>query len=113
SAIPDMRAEYRDVTFRHLLSHRSGLPGNIELADLLRFPRESADSREDRIAYARLGLQTAPRGPKEQTFEYSNTGYVIAGAMLEAKLGAPWETLIQRHVFDPLGMASAGQGAPG
>lgn len=113
AAIPDMRAEYRDVTFRHLLSHRSGMQGNIEMEQLLGFPRESADSRTDRIAYARLGLLQAPVGPKEQTFTYSNTGYVLAGAMLEAKMNAPWEALIQQHVFTPLGMASAGQGAPG
>ncbi|MEZ5960434.1 MAG: serine hydrolase domain-containing protein [Hyphomonadaceae bacterium] len=112
-AIPDMRDEYRDVTFRHLCSHRAGLQGNIEMSDLLAFPRESADSRADRVRYATIGLKQAPRGPKESTFEYSNTGYVIAGAMLEAKMSAPWETLIQEHVFNPLGMASAGQGAPG
>ncbi len=112
-AIPEMRAEYRDVTFRHLLSHRSGLPGNIEMGQLLAFPRESADARADRIAYARLGLAQTPAGAREAHFEYSNTGYVIAGAMLEAKLGAPWEALIREHVFNPLGMSSAGQGAPG
>ena len=113
AAIPDMRAEYRDVTFRHLLSHRSGMQGNIEMVQLLAFPRESADSRADRVAYARLGLLQSPVGPKEQTFTYSNTGYIVAGAMLEAKMGAPWETLIQQHLFTPLGMTSAGQGAPG
>lgn len=112
-AIPDMRAEYRDVSFRHLLSHRAGLQGNIDMAAMMRFPRESDDARQDRIAYARLGLAQAPSGPKEQHFEYSNTGYVIVGAMLEAKLGAPWETLIRQHVFDPLGMTGAGFGAPG
>lgn len=113
SSIPDLRAEYRDVTFRHLLSHRSGLPGNIEWSEITSFQRENPDPRQERIAYARLGLSRAPAGAKEQHFEYSNTGYVVAGAMLEAKLGAPWEQLIQRHVFTPLGMASAGQGAPG
>jgi CubicO group peptidase (beta-lactamase class C family) len=113
SVIPDMRAEYRDVTFRHLCSHRSGMQGNIEMVDLLRFPRESADARADRIAYARLGLLQTPQGPKESTFMYSNTGYVVAGAMLETKLGTSWESLIQEHVFNPLAMASAGQGAPG
>ncbi len=112
-AIPDMRAEYRDVTFRHLCSHRAGLPSNIEMVDLLRFPRESQDARADRIAYARLGLLQMPVGAKEASFEYSNTGYVVAGAMLEAKLGAPWESIIQERVFNPLGMSSAGQGAPG
>ncbi|MBL8545879.1 MAG: beta-lactamase family protein [Hyphomonadaceae bacterium] len=112
-AIPDMRAEYRDVTFRHLCSHRAGLQGNIDMADLLRFSRASDDARTERVAYARLGLLQPPQGPKETTFMYSNTGYVIAGAMLEAKMGAPWEALIQEYVFEPLGMASAGHGAPG
>lgn len=113
AAIPDMRAEYRDVSFRHLCSHRAGLPANIEMAQMMAFPRQSADARQDRIAYARLGLQQAPIGPKEQSFQYSNTGYVIAGAMLETKLNAPWERLIQQRLFDPLHMVSAGQGAPG
>jgi len=113
ATIPDMRAEYRDITFRHLCSHRSGLPGNIEATDLSTFPRERADARADRVAYARFGLQLAPNGRKEQSFTYSNIGYVVAGAMLEAKLVAPWETLIRRYVFEPLGMSSAGQGPPG
>ncbi len=111
--ILDMHAAYRDVTFRHLLCHRAGLASNLEWAELLAFPRESTDARQDRVAYARLGLTRAPAGAKETHFEYSNTGYVIAGAMLEAKLGAPWEDLIREHVFAPLGMASAGFGAPG
>jgi len=113
SAIPDMRAEYRDVTFRHLLSHRAGLVSNLEWAEILGFQRENPDARQERIQYARLGLTRDPAGAKEQHFEYSNTGYVIAGAMLEQKLGATWETLISQRVFDPLGMASAGFGAPG
>jgi CubicO group peptidase (beta-lactamase class C family) len=54
-----------------------------------------------------------PLGPKGTTFEYSNNGYVVAGAMLEAKLGQSWEALIQAHLFEPLGLASAGFGAPG
>lgn len=113
TAIPDMRAEYRDVTFRHLCSHRSGLQGNIEMADVTRFSRANSDARAERIAYARLGLLQTPEGPKESTFMYSNTGYVIVGAMLETKMGATWESLIQEHVFNPLGMASAGHGPPG
>lgn len=111
--IPTMRAEYRDVSFRHLCSHRSGLPANIDIAQLSAFPRESADARADRIAYATLGLSQEPVGPKEATFTYSNTGYVIAGAMLETKLNATWESLIERRLFEPLRMRSTGQGAPG
>ncbi len=110
---PEMAAAYRDITFVHLLSHRSGLPANIETGSLLAFPRYNDDARQDRLAYARLALAQTPVGPAEQTFTYSNSGYVIVGAMLEARMGAPWEVLIQQHLFAPLGMASAGQGAPG
>ncbi|HYD86631.1 MAG TPA: serine hydrolase domain-containing protein [Vitreimonas sp.] len=112
-AIADMRPEYRDANFRHLLSHRAGLQANLPITDFVRYRRENEDPREERVAFARQALRQEPIGPKEQSFLYSNNGYVIAGAMLEAKLGASWETLIRRHVFEPLGMASAGFGAPG
>lgn len=108
-----MRAEYRSVTFRHLLSHRSGLPGNLPLLDLLQFSRVNADPRQERQAYVRKALALAPKGAPGAVFEYSNNGYVVAGAMLENKLGQPWESLIRTHLFTPLGMTSAGFGAPG
>jgi len=112
-AIPGLRPEYRDVGFLHLLSHRAGLPANIPVAELVRFPRESADAREGRKRYATIALQAAPAGQREKHFEYSNSGYVVAGAMLEAKTGKPWEELVRRHLFEPLGMKDAGFGAPG
>lgn len=110
---PGIRAEYLGVTYRHLLAHQSGLSANIDLAELIKFPRFSADARADRLAYARAVLAQPPAGRKEAYFAYSNSGYVVAGAMLEARLGAPWEKLIEDHVFAPLKMSSAGFGAPG
>ncbi len=112
-AVPDMRDEYKSVSFRHLLSHRSGLPANIPVEQLVAFPRENPDPRADRVRYAQIACAQAPAGPKEATFLYSNSGFILAGAMLEAKMGAQWEALIRTHVFTPLGMTSAGFGAPG
>src|SRR5262249_14760677 len=91
----------------------AGLPANIEMADILRFSRDIDDAREDRKAYARLGLAMPPKGAMEATYEYSNTGYVIAGAMIEARLGTRWEDLIRSKLFEPLGLATGGCGAPG
>lgn len=113
SVAPQMRAEYKTATFRHLLSHRAGLQANIPIPDLLRFQRTNPDPREERRAFARLILAMTPKGPAETTFEYANNGYVLAGAMLEAKLGATWEALLRTHVLNPLGLQSAGFGAPG
>ena len=113
SAIPDMRAEYRDVSFRHLLCHRAGLQPNIPVEALSQFQRENPDPRQERIAWSRIALKMDPVGPKEATFAYSNNGYIIAGTMLEVKLGKKWEDLITEQVFTPLSMTSAGFGAPG
>lgn len=110
---PDMRPQYRAATFRHLLSHRSGMPHNVSLIDYVRYQRLNPDPRAERADYARRSLAMAPEGPIATTFHYSNNGYVVAGAMTEARTGASWEELMRRHVFAPLSMISAGFGAPG
>jgi D-alanyl-D-alanine carboxypeptidase len=46
-------------------------------------------------------------------FEYSNLGYIIAGAIAEARTGKTWEELIREQVFAPLRIANAGFGVPG
>ena len=106
-------AAYSGLTARELLSHMAGLPANIAFADLARFPRESADSRADRIAYAKLALNAEPAGPRQTRMVYSNSGYIIAAAMLEVMTGQPWERLVRRHVLGPLRLTSAGFGPPG
>lgn len=110
---PDMPSNYRRATFRHLLCHRAGLQRDIDGPDFAKFSRDIKDARAERQAYARLALAQKPKGPPETTFEYSNSGYVIAGAMLETKLGTSWEDLIRTKLFEPLRLASAGFGPPG
>ncbi len=113
TVVPDMQPAYRTVTFRHLLCHRSGLPGNLPTTEFVLYARELADARDERRKYAARALTMTPVGPPAKTFLYSNNGYVVAGAMLEARLGRSWETLIDAELFKPLGLSSAGFGAPG
>jgi CubicO group peptidase (beta-lactamase class C family) len=110
---PDMSEAYRSVTMLHLLSHCSGMPMNIPAEQFYGFSRGVADARGDRQLYARQALAMAPIGPVGETFKYSNSGYIVAAAMLEAKLGQSWETLVRAEVLEPLGLATAGFGAPG
>lgn len=102
-----------NATFLHLLSHRAGLQGNLPGVRLLAYRRENPAPMEERRRFAMEALAMNPAGPAEETFVYANNGYVIAAAMLEARLEAPWEDLIRTRLFEPLGMASAGFGAPG
>lgn len=98
----------------HLLSHRAGLQANLATARLFTAYRRYNDRPlEERRAFALEALALPAAGPMEETFVYSNVGYVIAAAMLEARAGAPWEELIRTRLFAPLGMDSAGFGPPG
>jgi CubicO group peptidase (beta-lactamase class C family) len=108
-----MRSEYKNATYLHLLSHRSGLPANIPLVAFAQFKRDNDDPRTERVAFSRMALEMAPAAAIERTLVYSNNGYVVAGAMMEKSTGASWETLVREHIFVPLALSSAGFGAPG
>ncbi len=58
-------------------------------------------------------LASPPVHEKGTAFLYSNAGYVVAGAALERLTGTPWEELVREQVLAPLGLRSAGFGAPG
>jgi CubicO group peptidase (beta-lactamase class C family) len=68
--------------------------------------------RAQRASIARTYLAKPPAGARG-TFVYSNLGYILAGAIAEARTGKPWEVLVRERVFEPLGITHAGFGAPG
>jgi CubicO group peptidase (beta-lactamase class C family) len=57
-------------------------------------------------------LNERPASKPGTRYEYSNAGFVTAGAMLETLTGKSWEELMKKRIFEPLGMKSAGFGAP-
>jgi CubicO group peptidase (beta-lactamase class C family) len=101
---------FREVTLKQFLSHTSGMKRDDDF-----FGADDAASgttmEKRRIWAARLLAQT-PVGTAGSA-EYSNVGFVVAGAMLETRAGIPWETLIASRIFAPLGMTHSGFGAPG
>ncbi|MEW5882676.1 MAG: serine hydrolase domain-containing protein [Armatimonadota bacterium] len=111
---PDAREEYRNVTIEMLLSHRGGFPPPEGTAPkgmtLLGVHNLPGTPREGRAEYAKRALAQDPHvKPGTQTV-YSNMGYILAGALIEKKVGASWEDLMRTHIFEPLGMKSAGFG---
>ncbi|MBO0719668.1 MAG: beta-lactamase family protein [Blastocatellia bacterium] len=105
-----MSPELKKVSLLHLLSHRAGLPANLNWSS---FARPGKSLKEQRAAVieevATIKLNSDP-GAK---FEYSNLGYVVAGAIAEKISGKSWEELMRKIIFDPLGMKSAGFGGLG
>ena len=85
----------RDITFRMLLAHSSGLPAYEKL-----FLRNS--SREALLDAAfKVPLKYSP----EVYVEYSDIGFILLGVALERLAGEPLDLFCQREIFGPLGMA--------
>ena len=111
----EMDPAYRDVTIAQLLSHTAGLPPLTNGADIPAFLDVIRDAHgvvAQRAAVARKYL-TMPPASRAGDFAYSNLGYIIVGAIAEARTGKPWEVLLREEVFAPLGITHAGFGAPG
>ena len=109
----EIDAALRSATLEALLAHRAGVKSNAGLVTALRLRGIDADRdlQADRLVYARAVLGEAG-GPGGE-YRYSNAGYVIAAMMMEQAAGAPYEALMAREVFEPLGMERAGWGPPG
>ena len=90
------------ITLRDLLGHTSGL-GDYATAARYRAAVETAPAEPwDLAEIIAVGL-VAERTPKGQ-FRYSNTGYWIAGAILEQIAGLDLGTLLHREVFHLAGL---------
>ena len=115
---PDLASEmhpgFRPVTLWHLLSHLAGLPDDrSDPATQMRIEAGGGTDAEKRLAILRVRTAAAPQTEPGSTYCYSNAGYQIAAVMVERVTGRSYEELMQERVFEPLGMTTAGFGAPG
>ncbi len=108
---PKMAMELRKVTLVQQLTHHSGLPANLKGG--WRSVAQKGTPREQRLVVLKRALADKPVHAPGTKFLYSNLGYVVAGAMAERAAGESWETLMERRLFKPLGMTTAGYGPMG
>ena len=97
--IPDLtRAD--EVTIRQLLSHTSGYQDYWPQDYVPPFMLQPITAERIMDLWARKPLDFDP-GTR---WQYSNTNYVIAGAIIEKVSGMPLLRFLQERVFTPLGM---------
>lgn len=103
--LPKFIGEGRDdVTIQHLLSHVSGLPDQLPENDTLRKKHASLSEFADHAI--RTPLSFAP-GSK---YQYSSMAILLATRVAELLSGTDILTLVERTVFQPLGMKHSAQG---
>jgi CubicO group peptidase (beta-lactamase class C family) len=91
------------VTVRHLLTHTGGT-GDI-FGPEFELNRLKLREHHDYVKlYGSRGLAFEPGA----RFEYSNYGYILLGALIEAVSGESYYDYVREHVFGPAGMSSTG-----
>ncbi len=105
--LPSSPPAWRDVTVRHLLSHTSGLPNYLDRPNSMEWAareytvQQLIDSFKDWPAVFAPGERSA----------YSNSNYVLLGAIIEKVSGLPFDRFVETSIFAPLGMTATACGS--
>lgn len=104
----DIHPHYHEVTLWQLVTMTGGIKGDAANWHA----HGDAHLMERRYRILRDNLADPPAAAVGK-HRYSNLAYVVAGAMAERVTARTWESLMRERLFKPLGIASAGFGAPG
>ena len=97
--VPSYGDKGRAITAMQLASHRSGIRAYRDDSEAME--SRHCETAKDAIAAFRDDPLVFPPGTDSV---YSNFGYQLLGAQLEAVTGTPFPVLMREHVFEPLGM---------
>ena len=104
----DIRPDYEAVTLWQLVTMTGGI--QCDAANWHAHGDRHLVERRYRILRDNLADPPAAAVGKHL---YSNLAYAVAGAMAERVTARTWESLMRERLFMPLGISSAGFGAPG
>ncbi len=112
--LPDYpKASGDRITIHHLLAHRSGIPDYLRetpefTSPASCFPFRYHTAKELVAIFSELDLKFEPG----EQFEYSNSGYIVLGAIIEEVTGKTYEEVLQERILVPLGMRHSGYARP-
>ncbi len=87
------------VTVRDMLCHRTGTMRSIRIMNRDRI--FDADDYIRRMEFLR------PLGEFRSRFGYNNPHYLVSGKVAEVVTNQKWKDLLQKYIFEPLGMKSS------
>lgn len=100
----DCPSAWEKITLHHLLTHTSGIPDYYSSPDWETLP-PSAMSPSDIIAHF---IDKPLDFPPGEGWNYSNSGYIVLGSIIEKVSGKTYEAFLQENIFSPLGMTDSG-----
>ncbi len=98
--LPDYPTQGRTITVEHLLTHTSGIQCYTKLSEWFPLMREDMTLDELIAVFRDKPLEFEPG----ERWSYSNSGYVLLGAIIEKVSRLTYEAFLQKNIFDPLGL---------
>jgi CubicO group peptidase (beta-lactamase class C family) len=102
--MPDAPAAWDKITIFHLLTHTSGIPNFTSFPDLPTRQLQAMTPQQLVDWFRDKPLEFEP-GTK---WNYSNSGYVLLGYLIEKISGHSYADFVQQNIFTPLGMKDSG-----
>ncbi|HWL15043.1 MAG TPA: serine hydrolase [Opitutus sp.] len=102
--VPGAPASWHDITLYQLLTHTAGLPSVTELPE---YPQRKL-SPATPLQIVDLIRELPLDFPPGEKFHYSNSGYIVLGAVIEQASGRSYETFLRERVLQPLGLENTG-----
>lgn len=98
----------KKVTIRHLMTHRSGIGGNIFAAPPGKTRHDLRHNRDFLQLFVDRPLNFEP-GTRQQ---YSNAGYIVLGMLVERLSGQDYYRYVRERIYTPGGMSRTGHWRP-
>lgn len=95
---------YNQVTIHELLTHTAGIPNFTELPGYFATMNTTMTVSENLSKFINKPLDFEPGS----RFKYSNSGYNLLGAVIEAVSGQTFGDYLSEHILLPLGMTRSG-----
>jgi CubicO group peptidase (beta-lactamase class C family) len=102
--LPDAPAAWDQITIFNLLTHTSGIPNFTSFPDYRSTEAAPATPEQLVARFRDRPLDFAPGS----SWNYSNSGYVLLGYLIEKISGESYSKFIQENIFAPLGMKDSG-----
>src|SRR5579884_3504808 len=102
--LPDFPAPGRTATIRELLNHTSGIESYTAIPGFVTEANTSRSYTTDQLVA--VFRDRPPVSKPGEQWAYNNSGYVLAGAVIEAVTHKPWYQVISERLTGPLGLTS-------
>ena len=95
---------WKPITLHHVVTHTAGIPNFTSFPDYASTMMLKSPPAESLKKFRDKPLDFDP-GTK---FNYSNSGFVLLGYIIEKVAGEPYEDYLRKNILDPLGMKDTG-----